>query len=84
MSINVIERNGSDCKYVEIFTHRVGSTGAPSRRIVFIRGTNTKLLEVPNIVSRNTMINIFQEGSAGFKAMINLKKKYIKVMFPFS
>jgi hypothetical protein len=23
MSINVIERNGSECKYVEIFTHHV-------------------------------------------------------------
>jgi hypothetical protein len=41
MGINVIERNVSDCKYVEIFTHRVGSIGAPSR-IVFIRGTNTE------------------------------------------
>jgi hypothetical protein len=39
MSINVVERNGSDCKYVEIFTHRVGSIGAPSRRTVFIKGT---------------------------------------------
>jgi hypothetical protein len=28
--MNVIERNGSNCKYVEIFTHYVGSTGAPS------------------------------------------------------
>jgi hypothetical protein len=36
MSINVNERNVSDCKYVEIFTHRVGSIGAPSRRTVFI------------------------------------------------
>jgi hypothetical protein len=25
MSINVIERNGSDCKYVEVFIHHVGS-----------------------------------------------------------
>jgi hypothetical protein len=32
MTINVFERNGSDCKYVEISTHRVGSIGAPSRR----------------------------------------------------
>jgi hypothetical protein len=37
------ERNGSDCKYVEIFTHRVGSIGTQSRRTVFIRGTNTEL-----------------------------------------
>jgi hypothetical protein len=41
MSINVIERNGPDC-YVEIFTHRFGSIGAPSRRTVFFRGSNTK------------------------------------------
>jgi hypothetical protein len=38
----MIERNGSDCKYVEIFTHRVGSIGAPSRRTVFVRETSTK------------------------------------------
>jgi hypothetical protein len=42
MSINVIERNCSDCKYVENFTHHVGSIGAPSRRI-----------EVPKIVNNN-------------------------------
>jgi hypothetical protein len=32
MSINMIERNGSGCKYIKIFTHYVGSIGAPSRR----------------------------------------------------
>jgi hypothetical protein len=42
MSANVNERNGSDCKYVENFTHHVGSIIAPSRRTVFIIGTNTK------------------------------------------
>jgi hypothetical protein len=67
----VIERNGSECKFVEIFTHRVGSIGAPSRRTVFIRGTNTKQLEVPKIVGRNTKATIFQKGSAGFKATID-------------
>jgi hypothetical protein len=36
MSIIVIERNGSDCKYVEIFTHHIGSMGAPRRRAVFL------------------------------------------------
>jgi hypothetical protein len=39
----MIERNLSDCKYVEIFGHSVGSIGALSRRAVCIRGTNTKL-----------------------------------------
>jgi hypothetical protein len=36
MSINVIERNGSSCKCVEIFIHHVDSIGAPNRRTVFI------------------------------------------------
>jgi hypothetical protein len=45
VTINMIERKGSDCKYVEIFTDHVGSIGAPSRRTVFIRGTNTKQWE---------------------------------------
>jgi hypothetical protein len=70
----VSERNGSDCKYVEIFTHRVGSIGAPSRT-VFIRGTDTKQLEVLNIAGRNTKANIFQKGSAVSKTTIDLNKK---------
>jgi hypothetical protein len=51
---NMIEKNGFDCTYIEIFTHRFGSIGAPSRRTVFIRGTDTQLWEVLNIASRNT------------------------------
>jgi hypothetical protein len=46
---------------------------------VFIRGTNTKQLEVPKIVGRNTKANIFQKGNAGFKATIDLNKKKKKV-----
>jgi hypothetical protein len=81
----VIERNGSECQYVEIFTQRVGSIGAPSRRTVFIRRTNTKQLEVPKIVGRNTKANIFQKGRAGFKVTIDLNKnKCIKVVSPFT
>jgi hypothetical protein len=38
----MIERNGSDCKYVEIFSPSVGSIGVMSRRAVFIKGTNIK------------------------------------------
>jgi hypothetical protein len=38
MSINVIEGNGSDCIYVEIFTHYVGSIGASSRRQCLLEG----------------------------------------------
>jgi hypothetical protein len=68
----MIDRNGSDCKYVEIFTHHVGSIGAPSRRTVFISGTNT---EAPVATSRNRKTNIFQEGNAGFKPTIDLNKK---------
>jgi hypothetical protein len=77
MSINVIERNVSDYKYVEIFTHRVGTIGAPSRRPVFIRGTNSKQLEVPKIAGRNTKANFFQKGKAGFKATIDLNKNKV-------
>jgi hypothetical protein len=71
----MIKRNRSDCKYVKIFTHHVGSIGAPNRRTVFVRGTNIKRREVPNMASRDTKTNILQEGSAGFKATIGLKKK---------
>jgi hypothetical protein len=84
MRINMIQRNCSDCKYVEIFTHRVGSIGAPSRT-VFIRRTNTKQCEVPKIAGRNTKASIFQKGSAIFEATIDLnKKKCIEVMSPFT
>jgi hypothetical protein len=69
MNTDMMERNRSDCKYVEIFTHHVGSIGAPSRRAVFIRGTNTRQ------AGRNTKANIFQKGSAGFKVTIDLIKK---------
>jgi hypothetical protein len=84
MSINVIERNGSDWKYVEIFTHHVGSIDALSRRTVFIRRTNTKQWEVPNIAGRNMKANIFQKGIAGFKATIDLNKKKCIKMSPFT
>jgi hypothetical protein len=67
MTINIIEKNSTDCKYVEIFSHHAGTTGASSRR-VFITGTNTKQWEVPKMDGRNTKANIFQTGSAGFKA----------------
>jgi hypothetical protein len=85
----VSERNVSDYKYVEIFTHRAGSIGAPSRT-VFIRGTNTKQLEVPKTAGRNTKTSIFQKGSAGFKTTMDLnthtqkKKKCIKILSPFT
>jgi hypothetical protein len=83
----MIERNCSDSKYsyVEIFTHRVGSIGAPSGRTVFITETNTKQREVPKIAGRNTKANIFHKGSARFEATIALnKKKCIEVMSPFT
>jgi hypothetical protein len=59
-----------------MFTHRVGSIGAPSRT-VFISGRNTKQWEVLDIASRNTNTNIFRDGSAGFKATIDLNKKEV-------
>jgi hypothetical protein len=44
--MNVIERNVSDCKYVEIFTHCPGSIGAPSGRTVFISDSYATLLPI--------------------------------------
>jgi hypothetical protein len=46
------------------------SIGTPSRTTVFIRGTNTKQLEVLKIAGRNMKANIFQKGNAGFKTAI--------------
>jgi hypothetical protein len=46
----VIDRDCSDRKYVEMFTHRVGSEGASSRRTVFIRRTDPEQWEVPKII----------------------------------
>jgi hypothetical protein len=57
--IYAIERNGSKCKDIEIFTHHVGSIGAPSRRTVFVRGTSAEQREFPEIAGRNTKANIF-------------------------
>jgi hypothetical protein len=32
----MIERNSSDCKSVDILTHRIGSMGVPSRRLMMM------------------------------------------------
>jgi hypothetical protein len=73
----VTERNRSDSRYVEIFTHYVGKIGAPSRRTVFGRGENTKHYEVPNIARRNTKACICQEERVGFKATADLNKRKV-------
>jgi hypothetical protein len=46
-------------KYVEIFTHHVGSMGTLSRRTVFVRGTSAEQREFSKIAGRNTKANIF-------------------------
>jgi hypothetical protein len=52
---------------------------------VFIRGTNTKQLEVPETAGRNMETNILEKGRAGFKTTIDLnKKKCIKVLSPLT
>jgi hypothetical protein len=66
----MIERNSSDCKCVERFTHNFGSIGAPSRKTMFSSGTNSKQQEAPKISGRKKKANIFQKGSAGFKSTI--------------
>jgi hypothetical protein len=57
--MNVIKRNSSKCKYVEIFTHHVGSIGAPSRRTVCVRETSAEQRKSPEIAGRNTKANIY-------------------------
>jgi hypothetical protein len=39
---------------------------------VSVRGANSKQWEVPNIASKNTKTNNFQEGHAGFKVTVDL------------
>jgi hypothetical protein len=56
-----MERNSSKCKYVEVFTHQVGSIGAPSRRIVIVRETSAEQQEFLNTAGRITKDNIFQK-----------------------
>jgi hypothetical protein len=69
------ERNRSSCEYVHILTYHVGSTGASSRWAEFFREANAKVREISNVASGNTQANILQEGGAGFKAAIYLKKE---------
>jgi hypothetical protein len=45
---------------------------------VFIRGTNTKQLEVTKTAGRNTKANIFQKGSAGFETTRDLRQKAVR------
>jgi hypothetical protein len=80
----MIERNISDCKYVNIFNHRVGSIGAPSKRTMFIRGTNTKQFEVPKIAGRNMKLT-FSKGESRIQGHDRPEqKKCIKVVSPFT
>jgi hypothetical protein len=43
--------NGSRCKYVQTFTHHVGSIGALSIRTAFVRGTSTEQRGFPEMIS---------------------------------
>jgi arabinogalactan endo-1,4-beta-galactosidase len=85
----MIERNHSNCKYVcrDFYPPR-WQRRRTKQDGVYIKGTNIKLWEFPNIASKNTKTNIYQKGSAEFKATIDLKKKKkkecIKVMSPFT
>jgi hypothetical protein len=84
ITINMIQWKGSDCKDVEIFTHRVGSIGAPSRRTVFIRGTHTKQWEVPKIAGRDTNIMYlnFPRLLVNFKNYHFRKLHYVYIYLP--
>jgi hypothetical protein len=51
---DMTKRDSSDCKYVQIFSHRAGSKSAPSRRTVFVGWTDAKHGEVSDVTMRNT------------------------------
>jgi hypothetical protein len=85
LSVYVIDRNGSKCKYVEIFTHRhVGSTGTPSRRTVFVRAISAEQRKFPEIAGKNTKANIFYKGGARFEATVDLNWISSSVIIQFS
>jgi hypothetical protein len=46
-NINAIKRDGSKCKYVWIFTHHIGSIGAPNRRAVFVKRDKHRTVRIP-------------------------------------
>jgi hypothetical protein len=72
----VIERIDSDCKYVEIFPHRFGSTGALSRAVC-VRGQTPSNEQSPRWLGGTRRLTFFQEGNAGFKAMIDMNKRKV-------
>jgi hypothetical protein len=75
--------DGSDCEYVEIFPHRIGSISTPSRGTALVGRTDAKQGKFPNITMRNTEVNNIYEGRAGFQTTIGLyEKKSIKVLSP--
>jgi hypothetical protein len=79
------ERNWFELKYIDVFTHRVGSVGSPSRRRMFNGGANTEHRKISNIASGDTKTNNFQTERAGSGATINLNlEKCINIMSPFT
>jgi hypothetical protein len=78
----MIERNRSGGKYVEIFTHRVGCIGAPSRRTVFVRGMDAKRWEVPNMASRPTINNRSRMSNLGLEEQVSIPNRDRDFLLP--
>jgi hypothetical protein len=70
----MMERNRSDCKHVEILPTALAAQAHRAEGQCLLEGHALNVEKSMYISSRNTKINIFQDGSAGFKATIDLKK----------
>jgi hypothetical protein len=70
----MIERTGSDCKYVDIFTHRVGSAGAPSTRTLCWRDKHNTV-GTPKDCREEHEGSHFAKGKCRIKAAIVLNKE---------
>jgi hypothetical protein len=76
----MFERNWFEYKYIDVFTHRVGSVGSPSRRRMFNGDTNTEHRNSLTQVSEDPKTNIFQQ-----EATINQNlEKCFNMMSPFT
>jgi hypothetical protein len=61
------KRDGSDCEYIEVFPHRIGSICTPSRGKKLVGRTDAKQGKVPNITKRNTGLTISKREEQDFR-----------------
>jgi hypothetical protein len=52
------KRDGSDCEYIEIFPHSIGSICTPSKGTALVGRTDAKQGKVPNITRGSRRLTI--------------------------